>query len=175
MIEYYTTSEYYESKRERNKTLLIYGIFLAIYLAISGGFVAWYLVQPYLSDTIWIIKLLHYSVTVIFAIFSTIYFGIKYRLVNRYYKRCYEMSIGRKETYEGNFIDYSPNKENKDGVEIKSLIFLEWNKYKQECFERKVYVPYHKSFPEIKENDMVTYITQGNFLVAYEIQEKGEK
>ena len=84
------------------------------------------------------------------------------------------MSIARSEKYEGNFIEYSYKKENKDNVEIKSLIFLEWNKYKEECFERKVYVPFDKPFPEIKENQMVTYFTQGNFLVSYEIQEKGE-
>lgn len=174
MTEYFTIKEFHEIKKERRKVLLIYAILLAIYLAISGGFVAWYLVQPYLSDKIWLIKLLHYTVTLIFAIFSTIYFGIKYRLVNAYYKRCYEMSIARSEKYEGNFIEYSYEKENKDNVEIKSLIFLEWNKYKEECFERKVYVPFNKPFPEIKENQMVTYTTQGNFLIAYEIQEKGE-
>ena len=171
MIDYFTTKEYYDIKKERRKVIGIYAIFLVIYLAISGVFVAWYLVQPYMSDKIWLIKLLHYTITLIFAVFSTIYFGIKFRLVNHYYKRCYEMTIGRKEKYEGNFIDYSHTKENREGVEIKSLIFMEWNKYKEECFERKVYVPYDKPFPQLKENQMVTYLTQGNFLVAYEIQE----
>lgn len=171
MTEYFNLNEYYQIKKEKNKILLIYFIILAIYLVVSGFCIAWYLVQPYMSDEIWKIKLVHYSITAIFVVFSCLYFGIKFKLVNRYYKLCYEMSIGNKETYEGNFLEYSEHKEDKDGVETKSLVFLEWNKYKSEYFERKVYVPYGKPFPELKENQTVKYVTQGNFLIAYEIQE----
>ena len=58
---------------------------------------------------------------------------------------------------------------NKDGVDMKSLIFIEWNKYKNDYFERKVLVFYEKPFPEFAEKATVRYVTQGNVLISYEI------
>lgn len=52
---------------------------------------------------------------------------------------------------------------------MKSLVFLEWNKYKKGYYERKVLVFYEKEFPEIPEGSGVRFITQGNVLVSYEI------
>ena len=57
----------------------------------------------------------------------------------------------------------------KDGVDFKSLVFIEWNKYKIDFFERKVLVFYEKPFPEIPVEANVSYITQGNVLISYEI------
>ena len=38
-------------------------------------------------------------------------------------------------------------------------------------FERKVLVLYEKPFPELQEKQTVKYVTQGNVLISYEIQE----
>ena len=53
----------------------------------------------------------------------------------------------------------------------RKFIFLEWNKYKNDFFERKVLVFEEKEFPKFNENDNVRYVTQGNVLVSYEIIE----
>ena len=58
-----------------------------------------------------------------------------------------------------------------DGVECKTIIFLEWNEYKKIYFERKVLVFYEKEFPQIPENAFVKMVTQGNFLISFEVLE----
>ena len=79
------------------------------------------------------------------------------------------MATGLRETSTGSFFEFDEKIQDKDGVDFKSLIFLEWNKYKKEFFERKVLVFYEKPFPEIPLEANVTYVTQGNVLVSYEI------
>lgn len=169
MIKYFKLEEYYEAKKERNKVLIVYFTFLAVYLLISGALIGWYMTLPYKASEITLVKAIHFTITGIFVIFSIIYLGIKYRITKNYYKRCLEMATSHGEEYEGNLIEFNEENIDRDGVESKTIIFLEWNKFKNEFFERKVYVPFGKDFPLIEENDTVKYITQANFLVAYEI------
>ena len=57
-------------------------------------------------------------------------------------------------------------------MEFKSLVFIEWNKYKNDYYERDVLVFNERPFPEIPENAMVKFETQGNVLIWYEILEE---
>ena len=174
MTNYYTDAELNSAKKQKNKTLIIYFIVFGVYIAVSLAFYIYYLTLPYsgYKDTahkISMIKLGHYSITAVFVIFSFIYLGIKYKRVNRYYKLCTHMSTGIREQSTGSFLEYNEDIHDKDGVDFKSLVFIEWNKYKKDFFERKVLVFYEKPFPEIPENANVSYITQGNILISYEI------
>jgi hypothetical protein len=81
------------------------------------------------------------------------------------------MVRGLKETSTGSFFEYDENVQTRDGVEFKSLVFLEWNKYKKDFYERRVLVYVEKEFPKIDKNQNVKYVTQGNKLVSYEIIE----
>lgn len=174
MIEYYTDAEMYSAKKQKKKTLAIYFIVLGGFVAASLCFLAYFWTLPYAGyrDTarkISIIKGAHYSLTAIFVIFSFIYLGVKFKRVNRYYKTCVHISTGLREQSVGSFLEYDENIQDKDGVDFKSLVFIEWNKYKKDFFERKVLVFYEKPFPEIPKDANVSYITQGNVLVSYEI------
>ena len=174
MTEYYTDAELQSARKQKKKSLAIYFIVLGVYVAASLAFLAYFWTLPYVGyrDTahkIALIKWGHYSLTAIFVIFSFIYLGIKFKRVNRYYKMCRHISTGIREKSTGSFLEYDENIQDKDGVDFKSLVFIEWNKYKKDFFERKVLVFYEKPFPEIPEQANVTYITQGNVLVSYEI------
>ena len=174
MIDYYTDNELVSAKKQKNKTLAVYFIILGVYIAASLAFLIYYWTLPYSGyrDTghkISLIKWGHYSITAIFVVFSFIYLGIKYKRVKRYYKTCVHLSTGLRETSVGSFLEYDENIQDKDGVDFKSLVFIEWNKYKKDFFERKVLVFYEKPFPEIPTEANVSYITQGNVLVSYEI------
>ncbi len=174
MTEYYTDAELTAARKQRKKTLIIYFIVLGVYLAMSVAFFIYYKTLPYkgygdTADKISLIKWGHYSLTAIFVVFSFIYLGIIFKRVNRYYKTCVHMSTGLRETSTGNFLEYDETMQDKDGVEFKSLVFIEWNKYKKDFFERKVLVFYEKPFPEIPTEANVSYITQGNVLISYEI------
>ena len=169
MTQFFFNSEMNVAKKQRNKTLLFYFILLGIYLFISVGLLLWFGTLPYLADDITTIKLIHYPLTAVFVIFSFIYLGIKYKRVNRYYKLTKNLITGLKETSTGSFFEYDESFRTKDGVDFKSLVFLEWNKYKKDFYERHVLVLREKPFPELQEKQNVRYVTQGNVLISYEI------
>lgn len=171
MTQYFKNEMYSEAKKQRKKTLIVYFVFLAIYLAISAAFLIAYLQQPYASDNIAKIKFGEYAVSCVFVVFSFIYMGIKFKRVNKYYKLCYNVVTGLKETFTAKYIGTDDSLEVKDGVDVKALLFEEYNKYKKATFERKVWVFYELPFPEIPEGAEVTFVTQGNVLVEYSIAE----
>jgi len=82
---------------------------------------------------------------------------------------------GLKETSTASFFEYKDQVTVKDGVEFKSLVFIEWNKYKKDYYERNVLVFFEKPFPEIPEKAMVEFVTQGNVLIKYQILEEVEE
>ena len=172
MTEYFVQKDLDEAKKLKTKTLVQYLIVLALYVIISAGLLIWYLSLPYKSSTIALVKWIHYPITIVMVIFSAIFLGVKYKRVKKYYVMAYNLINARKETSEGNFLEYSEWMQEKDGVDCKALIFLEWNKYKKDYFERKVLVLYDRPFPEIPEKALVRYVTQGNVLFIYEILEQ---
>ena len=174
MTEYFNGDELVAAKKQRKKLLTVYFTVLAIYLLLTAASVIYHTTLPYsgyrdTAHTITLIKLVEYTATGIFVIFSFVFLGIKFKRVNRYYRQCRNMVVGLKETSTGSFLEYDENVQDKDGVDYKSLIFIEWNKYKKDFFERKVLVFYEKPFPEIPVSANVTYVTQGNVLLSYEI------
>ena len=174
MTQYFKEEKLAIAKKQRNRILAVYFCVLAVFVVLSVLSVIYYTTLPYAgykntSATITKIKAAHYILTGIFVVFSFIFLGIKYKRVRRYYIQCNHMVTGLKETSVGSFLEYDDNIQDKDGVDFKSLVFLEWNKYKKDFFERKVLVFYEEPFPEIPENANVTYVTQGNVLISYEI------
>ena len=170
-IKYFKNEFYLQAKKQRNKTLLIYSLIALIYLILTVGLFLWYGTLPYKDERISTVKIIHYSITAVFVFISVVYFGIKFKRVNKYYKKCIDVQTGLTETSFGNFIEFNESIETKDGVDFKTLVFLELNKKKNNFFERKVLVLYEQPFPDIKEGQNVKYTTQGNVLKYYEIVE----
>lgn len=169
MTQYFNAEEVQKAKAQKKKTLIIYFIVLGVYLIVSVMDFVWFWGMYYKSPDITKVKAVQYSVTAVFVVFSFIYLGIPFKRIKRYYRQCVNMQTGLKETSTGNFLEYDENVQDKDGVDFKSLVFLEWNRYKNDFFERKVLVFYEKPFPEIPEKANVRYVTQGNVLIEYEI------
>ena len=169
MIQFFDEKEFISARKQKWRVLIVYFIVLAIYAVISTGMFLWFRTLPYMSDEISKVKIIHHAITVVFVIFSFIYLGIKYKRVKKYFDMNLNMMTGLKETFTGSFFEYDESVQEKDGVDCKALVFLEWNKYKNDFYERKVLVPYEKEFPEFIENQNVKYVTQGNVLYSYEI------
>ncbi|MCQ2387569.1 MAG: hypothetical protein MJ066_03890 [Clostridia bacterium] len=169
MIDYFDLKEWEIIKEQKRKAIAMYFVSLLIYLLFAFGFYAWYLLSPYGAKIVILIKWVVYPVTFIYAVISMLVFGIKYKRIKSYYNKCVDLATGIKETNEGTFLRYSQLCQVKDGVDFKNLIFSEWNKYKNEYYDRKVLVFYEKPFPDIPTNSKVKYITQGNVLISYEI------
>ena len=173
-MNYYQETDFIESKKRRNTMLAIFFVALGLYLVASAIFLVFYLRLPYQSDKITGLKWGHHAVTVVAIIGLFFYMGLPFKRANNYYKMLLNMKTGVHETSTASFFEYDETLQEKDGVDCKSLVFLEWNKYKKDIFERKVMVLYDKPFPEFKENDTVRFVTQGNVLISYEILEEGE-
>ena len=169
MTEYFNVQMFIDATKQRKKTLIIFYSIVAFYLLASVGLVIWFSTLPFASNAISTIKIIHYSLTVVIVTICAIYLGIVYKRVNRFYRLTGKMYTGIKETYTGSFLEYDESLSTKDGVDVKSLIFVEWNKYKNDFFERKVFVFYELPFPQIEVGKNVKYVTQGNVLISYEI------
>ncbi|MBQ8427101.1 MAG: hypothetical protein IJX16_05020 [Clostridia bacterium] len=171
MVEFFKTEEYFKAKSQRKKVLAGYLAILALYVCGSVAVLLWYLTLPYMSETITTVKIVQYSITAVFVIFSFIYLGIPFKRVNKYFKVMRNMATGLKETSIGSFFEYDENVQTRDGVEFKALVFLEWNKFKNDFYERRVLIYVEKEFPEFEKHANVRYVTQGNKLCSYEILE----
>lgn len=169
MKEYFTEQQFISAKKQRKIVIGWYIGVMLLYTILSVGIFLWYRTFPYLDPRINTAKLIHYSLTALIVVFSFIYLGIPFKRVNRFYRITHQMLTGIRETSTGSFFEYDETLQDKDGVDMKSLIFIEWNKYKNDFFERKVLVFDELDFPEIPENANVRYVTQGNVLISYEI------
>ncbi len=175
MIEYFHTEEVNIANKQRKKTLGVYLITLAVYLVFFFCMMIWYWFLPYKHPQIKVVKWILYPISIFYMIFSYMYLFIRYGRIRRYYNLCCKMVYGNKEVYVGEFLRYENSIEQKDGVDFKSLIFKEWNKYKNNFFERKVLVFYEKDFPEITEKAVIEYTVQGNVLLNYKyLNSQGE-
>ncbi len=171
MQEYFTEKDFVDAKKLKRNAIIIFLIALGVYLLFSAGMIVWYVLQPYKSPTLGTVKWVHYSVTAVFVILAFLYLGIPYRRIKKYYKVVFNMQNANREEYTARFIEYDDTVEQRDGVDYKSLIFLQYNMYKKDFFERKVLVFADRPMPEIQEEANVKFITQSNVLIKYEIIE----
>ena len=173
MTEYFIEKDYCDVKKQRKKVLAFYFIVLGLYLVFSVAMYWWYRTLYYKHPDIPTVKAIHYSVTALMMIFSLVYLGIKFKRVNKFYYLTVNLLTGQRETSTGSFFEYDETLQYKDGVDFKALIFIEWNKYKNDFFERKVLVFHEREFPKIPEKANVRYVTQGNVLISYELLDNG--
>lgn len=171
MNNYFTEQEYFNAEKQRKNCLLFYCATAVVFLAITVFIYIIFSRLPYGSSKIQTYKIIQYALSALYIVFSFVFLGIKYKRVYRYAKFCKRLIKGIKQTSELDFFEFDDRITMLDGVECKTAIFLEWNEYKKIYFERKVLVFYEKEFPLIPENAFVKIVTQGNFLISYEVLE----
>ena len=174
MTEYFTNLEYQKARKQKLNLLIGYLVSAVVFTAFVVGVIIYYARLPYQSPKIPTVKWIAYPITALFVIFSFLYLGIPFKRAKRYATFCHNLVYGLKEETTAEFFEYQDVLQEKDGVDCKALVFLEWNKYKKDYFERKVLVFYDKPFIEIPSKARVKFITQGNFLISYEIIETEE-
>lgn len=172
MTEYFTIKDYEQARATRKKILGLYYGILAIFVGVTAGLFIYYTTLPYKAPIISTIKLIQHVLSFLFVVFSFVYLGIVFKRTNKYYKLTKNLVEGLKETSTASFFEYKDEITIKDGVDFKSLVFIEWNKYKNDYYERNVLVFKERPFPEIPEKAMVSFVTQGNVLIKYEILEQ---
>ena len=100
--------------------------------------------------------------------------GIKYHRVKKYYKMMYYLSEGLKNVEENYFVGFELNDLQKDCVDAISCVFKTWSYKKKEWMRREAYWDVEKRLPPFTEGDLVRYVVQSNFILAYDVIERAE-
>ena len=173
MIKIYSDEDFnaiYEQKRN------IFNVFLFVtfvYLVICVSCLIYHISLPYADPMLELPKWIVYIVTVIYCVFAFPFLGIKYYRARKYYKMLYYVSEGMKNDEQNYFVRFENCQLQKDYVDVVSCIFMTWNKKKHEWMKREAYIDAEKPLPDFGRGDLVRYITQGNFIIQYEILERG--
>ena len=172
MKKIYTDADFTAVYEQRRKYIRIFVGVACAYLAFCVAWLIYYISLPYADPMLNLPKWMVYIATVLFVAFATPFLGIKYKRVDRYYKRLYYVSEGMKNDEQNYFVRFEKCDLQKDGVDVISCIFMIWNEKKQEWLKREAYVDTECERPPFDSGDLVRYITQGNFIVEYEILQK---
>lgn len=169
MVQVYSPSDYVTTKKQKDAFLKTFFITFGILIAANVAMFVFYVLQEY--ETVYRTPLLIASMVScsVYAVVYYILFTLKYRRIESYRKMLYYVEYGLKHENANAFVRVDSMVVERDGVEFVTLVFLEWSEKKQEYFERNVLFDREKPLPEFKNGDFVRFITQGNKMIAYEL------
>lgn len=155
----------------------IFSVFMGVtlfYLIFCIAWLVYYVSLPYADPMQKVVKACVFIASGAYVIFAFPFMGIKYHRIRRYYKMMYYLSEGLKNVEENYFVGFDADREmQKDYVDVTGCVFKTWNRKKSEWMEREAYFDKEKPLPEFYRGDLVRYVVQGNFIVQYEIVERG--
>ena len=172
MISVYTDADYLAAYKQRKRILAGFWLMTGIYLAICIGMVIYHTTLPYADKEDVIPKLIAFLATGVYFILMIPYMSIKFGRSRRYCKMLYYASEGIKMDESNYFYTFRTISLQKDHVDVVGCVFETWSKKRQEWLEREVYFDKEKPVPDFGSGDYVRYVSQGNFLLQYEILEK---
>lgn len=155
----------------------IFSVFMGVtlfYLIFCIAWLVYYVSLPYADPMQKVVKACVFIASGAYVIFAFPFMGIKYHRIRRYYKMMYYLSEGLKNVEENYFVGFDADRNmQKDYVDVTGCVFKTWNRKKSEWMEREAYFDKEKPLPEFYRGDLVRYVVQGNFIVQYEIVERG--
>lgn len=154
----------------------IFGVFAGVTIGYAVFCLAWliyYISLPYADPMQSLPKTCVYIASVCYVVFLFPFMGIKYHRVRKYYKMMYYLSEGLKNAEENYFAGFEEKDLQKDYVDAVSCVFKTWSRKKSEWMEREAYLDKEKPLPDFGRGDLVKYVVQSNFLIQYEIVERG--
>ena len=169
MVEIYSENDYTEVKSQRKKFITVFIITLAALLLIDAGIFVYYTFLEF--ETPLKAPLLAFEIIAssVYAVIYYMLFAVKFKRINSYYKMLGYFKSGLNEIGRHPFVRTDGSMTEKDGVRFISLVFLEWSEKKQDYFERNILFDVEKPLPDFKKGDIIVHKTQGNVLVAYEL------
>ena len=173
MVKIYSDADFNAVCEQKNKVFWTFMAVTAVYLVACITCVIVHSSLPYADPSLPVSEWIAYIVTVLYVVFAFPFLGIKYNRIQKYYKMLYYVSEGIKNDEQNYFVGFEDCDLQKDYVDVVSCVFTLWNKKKQEWMKRVAYIDAEKPLPKFERGDLVRYITQGNFIIQYEILAKG--
>ncbi len=159
--------------RQRKKILGVFWIVTLVYAVFCIAWWIYHMSLPYADNRALLPKIMVYGITVVYVAFLFPFMGISFSRVNRYYKALNHFSKGLKAEEKNYFYCFEEHSLQKDNIDVTYCVFETWSKKKQEWQERIAYFDSEKLLPDFQSGDSIRYIVQSNFIVQYEILERG--
>lgn len=173
MVSVYNDQDFQAVIKQRNSVLTVFWIVTGVYAMSAISLWIYFMSLPYAHPDTWIPKLIVSVLSIAYVIFVFPFMGIKFHRVNRYYKMMYYLSEGLKNEEENYFICYEKKDLQKDFVDVVGCVFKTWSKKRHEWLEREAYFDPEKPLPKFSYGDLVHYVVQSNFIIQYEVVQKG--
>ena len=191
MINVYEQSDYEKAYKLKKNLLRYYFAGLSVFLIATVIFFILYLRLPYpttkqIKSKTNLYLALNCIITGIAIILSFIYLGIPYQRAKAYFKLLDDIKVGQKVKNVSTFLKNDESVVEVGNVDFHTMIVLEWSDKTQEFMRRHVLVDKEKPMPNLKNGDIITYVTHANVLLSYgykseeedlfeELIEKGDK
>lgn len=173
MTSVYNDADYLSVYKQKRR---IFWVFMAITFVYAIFCVIWEIYHinlPYADSRAALPKVMVYIASGLYVIFTFPFMAIKYSRVRKYYKMLMYVNEGLKMEELNYFYTFREKSLQKDNIDVVGCVFETWSKKKQEWLEREAYFDSEKPLPTFESGDLVRYVTQSNFIVQYEIVEKG--
>ncbi len=173
MTSVYNDADYLSVYKQKRR---IFWVFMAITFVYAIFCVIWEIYHinlPYADSRAALPKVMVYIASGLYVIFTFPFMAIKYSRVRKYYKMLMYVNEGLKMEELNYFYTFREKSLQKDNIDVVGCVFETWSKKKQEWLEREAYFDPEKPLPTFESGDLVRYVTQSNFIVQYEIVEKG--
>lgn len=174
MQRVYSDDDFNAVVDQKKRVLALFFIVMAIYTALAVCSLVYYISLPYKDAMQKLPKTVMFIATSLLIVFLFLYMGIKYHRVKKYYKMMYYLSEGLKNVEENYFVGFELNDLQKDSVDAISCVFKTWSYKKKEWMRREAYWDVEKRLPPFNEGDLVRYVVQSNFILAYDVIEKAQ-
>ena len=179
MVHLYNDADYENAKLRKNKILAVY--FSVIGVLFLGCLVLFilFLQLPYQSDDAIVKQKNVYLasvciISVIGVIFSVMYLGIPYKRAKYYFRFLDDTKTGDKQMNESTFVMNETGITEVGYVDYRVMIVLEWSEKTQEYMRRHVLVDKEKPMPNLKNGDIIKYVTHANCLLSYGLKSDEE-
>jgi len=179
MINLYEKSDIEIIERKKKKMFNIYLTVLALSVVFCMVFTVFYIMLPYAYNSEIVSKkhlylFLNCLVCSLVVIFSFIYLGIPYKRVKYYYRMLENFKVGQKIESVSTFLQMDNDIKNKDNVDFRTMMVLEWSDKTQEYMQRNILVDKEKPIPELNNGDIIKYVTHANILLEYGLKSESD-
>lgn len=168
MISFFDESEYIAVQKERKTELIKIIVLAVIYVLTIVALMFIYADLPYESPKGTPIKIITYLVTAVYLFLFYVTVGIKFKRIRKYYTMLTNLKTLTPVVTQGSFIKTIEDIETRDFVDLKTIVISVYVERRQSFFDRHIYVPYEREFPNFTVGQNIKFYTVENILVGYE-------
>ena len=154
-------------KKQKNKLLALYLILLGVVLLIEAGIIVYYALQPFGNNLTEPLKILMFSIAIVFVLFSGVYLSITYGRVLRYYQFLLNLLYSKKAKLTATVISIGYETKTSAGVDFYTMDVLEWSETQNDYVKHIILIDNEFKNLDINEGDIITITTSLNALMEY--------